>query len=117
MSEAQPTTAQTHDLRKEHHAALKKLTIIGYLEGTSFLLLLGIAMPLKYIMGIPEAVKYVGMAHGVLFIAYIVILMVVVNKIKTPIWTRPSGILGSLLPFGPFIFDHVLKKSLNKKLK
>ena len=116
MSEAQPTTAQTQDLKKEHNAALKKLTIIGYLEGTSFLILLGIAMPLKYIMGIPEAVKYVGMAHGVLFIAYIVILMVVVNKIKTPIWAMPAGVLGSLLPFGPFVFDHLLKKRLNKKI-
>ncbi|MGK0248356.1 MAG: integral membrane protein [Oleispira sp.] len=98
----------------EHTSALKTLTIMGYLEGTSFLLLLGIAMPLKYLMGIPEGVKYIGMAHGVLFIAYIVILMGAANKIKMPIWAMPAGVLGSFLPFGPFIFDHLLKKSLKK---
>jgi integral membrane protein len=99
----------------EQHPSLKILTIMGYLEGTSFLLLLGIAMPLKYLMGIPEAVKYIGMAHGVLFIGYIVILMGVASKIKMPIWAIPAGVTGSFLPFGPFIFDYLLKKSLLKK--
>jgi integral membrane protein len=116
VSQAQPTTEQILDLRKEKNTALKNLTIIGYLEGTSFLLLLCIAMPLKYMMGIPEGVKYIGMAHGILFIAYIVILMVVVNKIKMPLWAMPAGVLGSFLPFGPFVFDHLLKKSLNKSV-
>jgi integral membrane protein len=102
--------------RPEHTSTLKTLTIMGYLEGTSFLLLLGIAMPLKYMLGIPEGVKYIGMAHGVLFIAYIVILMGAANKIKMPIWAMPAGVLGSFLPFGPFIFDYLLKKSLSKSL-
>jgi integral membrane protein len=52
------------------------------------------------------------MAHGILFIAYILILMVTAIKIKTPYWTIPAGVLGSFLPFGPFIFDHLLKKNL-----
>jgi integral membrane protein len=102
-------------LKKDQRTALNLLTIAGYLEGTSFLLLLGVAMPLKYMMDIPEAVSYVGMAHGVLFIAYIIMLMIVVNKIKTPLWAMPAGFIGSFLPFGPFIFDHYLKKSLNFK--
>ncbi len=113
MSEAQPTS-NIIALKQNQRTALKALTITGYLEGTSFLLLLGIAMPLKYMMGIEEAVRYVGMVHGVLFIAYIVMLMTVVTKIKTPLWTMPIGVIGSFLPFGPFIFDHFLKKSLNK---
>ncbi len=113
MSQAQPVT-QTLALQKNQLTALKSLTITGYLEGTSFLLLLGVAMPLKYMMDMPEAVRYVGMAHGVLFIAYIAMLMMVVNKIKTPVWTMPAGVIGSFLPFGPFIFDHFLKKSLKK---
>lgn len=54
MLQAQPSTLPT--LTKGQNSALKNLTIMGYLEGTSFLLLLGIAMPLKYMMGIPEAV-------------------------------------------------------------
>ena len=101
----------------EQSTALKTLTIIGYLEGTSFLLLLCIAMPLKYMMDIPEAVKYIGMAHGGLFIAYTVILMSTAVRIKMPIWAIPAGVLGSFLPFGPFIFDHWLKKSLKKSKK
>lgn len=107
MSQAQPST-----LTKSQNSTLKNLTIAGYLEGTSFLLLLGIAMPLKYMMGIPEAVRYIGMAHGVLFIAYILMLLVATGKIKMPLWAMPLGVLGSFLPFGPFIFDHVLKKNL-----
>lgn len=105
------------NLTTEQNTALKTLTIIGYLEGTSFLLLLCIAMPLKYMMDIPEAVKYIGMAHGGLFIAYIIILMSTAVRIKMPIWAIPAGVLGSFLPFGPFIFDHWLKKSLKKSTK
>ena len=114
MSQSQPIIEQIPELTKGQNSALKNLTIISYLEGTSFLLLLGIAMPLKYMMGIPEGVKYIGMAHGGLFIAYILILIIAAAKIKMPIWAIPAGILGSFLPFGPFIFDHILKKSLKK---
>ena len=112
MLQAQPSLLPT--LTQGQNSALKNLTIMGYLEGTSFLLLLGIAMPLKYMLGIPEAVKYVGMAHGALFIAYILVLLIATIKIKIPLWAMPAGVLGSFLPFGPFIFDHLLKKSLRK---
>ncbi len=109
----QASTATTSvELTDEQTSSLKTLTIMGYLEGTSFLLLLGIAMPLKYMMGIPEGVKYIGMAHGLLFIAYIVILMGTANKVKMPLWAMPSGVIASILPFGPFVFDALLKKSL-----
>ena len=112
MLQAQPSLLPT--LTQGQNSALKNLTIMGYLEGTSFLLLLGIAMPLKYMLGIPEAVKYVGMAHGALFIAYILVLLIATSKIKMPLWALPAGVLGSFLPFGPFIFDYLLKKSLRK---
>ncbi len=110
MLQAQPSTLPS--LTNGQNMVLKNLTIAGYLEGTSFLLLLGIAMPLKYMLGIPEAVKYVGMAHGALFIAYILMLLIATSKIKMPLWAMPAGVLGSFLPFGPFIFDHLLKKRL-----
>ena len=112
MLQAQPSTLPT--LTKRQNSALKNLTIMGYLEGTSFLLLLGIAMPLKYMLGIPEAVKYVGMVHGALFIAYILMLLIATSKIKMPLWAMPAGVVGSFLPFGPFVFDHLLKKRLGK---
>ena len=112
MSQAQPSTLPA--LTEKQNFALKKLTIMGYLEGTSFLLLLGIAMPLKYMLGLPEAVSYVGPVHGILFVAYILVLMITASKIKLPLWTMPAGILGSFLPLGPFIFDYVLKKRLRR---
>ncbi|MFZ2554056.1 MAG: DUF3817 domain-containing protein [Psychrobacter urativorans] len=117
MIEAQPTIQPLPPLTKQQDAALKRLTIMGYLEGSSYLLLLGIAMPLKYMMGIPEAVKYTGMTHGILFIAYLLILLLVASKIKMPVWAVPAGVLGSLLPFGPFIFDYLLKDSLKKSIE
>ena len=49
---------------------IRTLRILGNVEGVSYLLLLGVAMPLKYAFGLPLAVKIVGMAHGVLFLAY-----------------------------------------------
>lgn len=76
VSQAQSPLEPVPHFSKAQNATLKSLMIMGYLEGTSFLLLLCIAMPLKYMMGIPEVVRYVGMAHGALFIAYIVILIV-----------------------------------------
>ncbi|MDN6275239.1 DUF3817 domain-containing protein [Psychrobacter sp.] len=109
MLQAQPST-----LTKSQNATLRNLTIVGYLEGTSFLLLLGIAMPLKYMLDMPEAVRYIGMAHGVLFIAYILMLVITASKIKMPLWAMPAGVLGSFLPFGPFVFDYLLKKRLKK---
>ena len=110
MPQAEPSTLP--NLTKSQNSALKTLTIMGYLEGTSFLLLLGIAMPMKYMLDIPEPVRYIGMAHGALFIGYIVVLMFAASKIKMPLWALPAGVLGSFLPFGPFVFDHVLKKRL-----
>lgn len=112
MSQAQPSTLST--LTKQQNAALRNLTIMGYLEGMSFLLLLGIAMPLKYMLGMPEAVSYIGPVHGVLFVAYIMVLIITAGRIKLPLWALPAGVLGSFLPFGPFIFDHLLKKRLGK---
>ncbi|MBP8064293.1 MAG: DUF3817 domain-containing protein, partial [Acinetobacter sp.] len=53
---------------------IKTLRFVGLLEGLSFLLLLFIAMPVKYMLGNPILVKYVGMGHGVLFVAFLAVL-------------------------------------------
>jgi integral membrane protein len=55
---------------------LKKFRLINKIEGYSFLILLFIAMPLKYMAGIPLATKVVGMIHGILFFAFIYQLIV-----------------------------------------
>ena len=87
---------------------ISRFRLIGFYEGLSYLLLLGIAMPVKYIFGIPELVKYVGWAHGVLFIMYMVALLHVVVVHKWSLGKIAAGVIASLLPFGPFILDKKL---------
>jgi integral membrane protein len=103
------TSATTHETGSANKQ-LKLLTIVGYTEGFSFLLLLGIAMPLKYMMGFPAAVKWIGMAHGILFLGYLVVLLATAVRVKLPIWAVPCGVIAAVMPFGPFVFDHLLKK-------
>lgn len=75
---------------------------ISFLEAVSFLLLLVIAMPLKYIWNMPEMVQYVGMAHGILFILYIVGAFLMYQQLNWSFKTLFIVILCSILPFGPF---------------
>lgn len=89
---------------------IKTLRWVGFLEGISFLLLLFIAMPMKYMFDNPILVKYVGMGHGVLFIAFLVVLFVVCEKQKWSLKVFILGLIASILPFGPFVFDAKLKK-------
>ena len=89
---------------------IKTLRFVGLLEGISFLLLLFIAMPVKYVWDNPVLVKYIGMGHGVLFIAFLVVLFTVCEKHKWSLTTFLLGLIASILPFGPFVFDHKLKK-------
>ena len=89
---------------------IKTLRLVGLLEGISFLLLLFIAMPMKYMFDNPILVKYVGMGHGVLFIAFLVVLFMVCEKQKWSLKMFILGLIASILPFGPFVFDAKLKK-------
>lgn len=82
---------------------------IAILEGISFIVLLFVAMPLKYQFNMPKAVSVVGMAHGVLFVAYIIFLYMVWQVQK---WKFSKAILGfvvSLVPFGTFWFDKKIR--------
>ena len=54
---------------------LGRLRAVSAVEGLSYVLLVGVAMPLKYLAGMPEAVRIVGMAHGVLFVAFVLALL------------------------------------------
>lgn len=89
---------------------IKALRFVGILEGISFLLLLFIAMPVKYLWDNPLLVKYVGMGHGVLFVLFLVVLLVVCEKQKWSLSVFILGLLASILPFGPFVFDRKIKQ-------
>ena len=93
------------------NTSLGRFRLIALLEGISFLVLLGIAMPLKYFAGMPMAVKIVGMAHGVLFLLYIALLADVAIKYKWGVKKIFLALIASVLPFGTMVFDaKVLKK-------
>jgi integral membrane protein len=89
---------------------LGRLHRIGYSEGISFLLLLGVAMPLKYLAGMPQMVLVVGSLHGFLFILYVATLLQARSALKWPRRKLHHGLIASVLPFGPFVFDARLRK-------
>ena len=89
---------------------MSRLRIIGILEGISYLLLLGIAMPLKYYAGMPAAVKYTGWAHGVLFVLFMMALLHVWVAHRWPLVKVLGAFIASILPFGTFVLDAQLKK-------
>lgn len=78
---------------------------VGYAEGASLLLLMGIAMPLKYVYGYPEATKIIGAIHGLLFLLYGWSALQLSNAED---WDRkllPLAVFFSCLPFGTFAFE------------
>jgi integral membrane protein len=84
---------------------VKLFLLLGRLEGLSLILLMFVAMPLKYLMDNPEPVKHLGRAHGGLFLAYVVAAAMISESQN---WDgkklRMSWIL-SCLPFGTFYFE------------
>jgi integral membrane protein len=89
---------------------LKWFRRVALAEGVSFLLLLFIAMPLKYLAGLPMAVKVVGWAHGFLFVLFLILAFEVKSLLnKNFIWYM-KAFAASVLPFGTFVLDRQLKR-------
>jgi integral membrane protein len=82
------------------------------LEGISFLVLLLIAMPLKYYADSPMMVRVVGMAHGVLFIWYIIAVFLARDQYRFNVSQTLISLAASLFPFGTFYADHTIFKKL-----
>lgn len=83
---------------------------IAFIEGISFLVLLGIAMPLKYWYGMPKAVSIVGGLHGGLFVAFVFLAWEVTNRYNKSWGWLIKAFVSSLIPFGTFILDREWKK-------
>lgn len=83
---------------------------IAFAEAISFLLLLGVAMPLKYFAGWPLAVRVVGLAHGVLFLTFCFALFRVMFRAKWPMARGALIFAAALLPFGPFVVDRRMQR-------
>ena len=87
--------------------------IVAFLEGVSYILLLFIATPIKYLFGNPDYVKLLGMPHGLLFMLYVIIAFILKKDMK---WTNTQFgliLLASLIPFGTFYIDRKYLKTAN----
>lgn len=89
---------------------LGRFRVVGIIEGISYLVLLGIAMPLKYFLDFPEAVKIAGSLHGLFFVLYILALAHVTIKNRWSMMRVAGAFLASLLPFGNFVLDARLRR-------
>src|SRR4051794_10241321 len=86
------------------------LRTVALIEAVSFLILLGVAMPLKYLAGVPAAVKAVGWAHGVLFVAFCVVLAQTFFAARWPVGRAALVFVGALVPFGPMLLERRMKR-------
>ena len=87
---------------------------IAKLEGISYLVLLFIAMPLKYMADLPMATTVVGSIHGLLFILFIVWMYIVYDTYNTSIKWMIKAFLASIIPFGTFMMDKEWKAEANR---
>jgi integral membrane protein len=93
-----------------HTNSLRWLRYAGIAEGISFLVLLLIAMPLKYIFKWPQAVQVVGWAHGVLFVGFGAMALYYQQQYNKSFgWLVRAGI-AALLPLGTFIWERRIQR-------
>jgi integral membrane protein len=84
---------------------LRWLRWAGLAEGTSTLVLFFVAMPLKYFAGLPLAVTIVGSLHGVLFLGYLALVLVILVRHRWPVGRGLLLGVAAIIPFGPFVID------------
>jgi len=89
---------------------LHRFRVVAIAEGVSFLVLLLIAMPLKYFFKFPEAVKYCGWIHGVLFVTFIYFAFTVWTEFKKNGKWLLKAFAAAVIPCGTFILDKELKR-------
>ncbi|MCY1041513.1 DUF3817 domain-containing protein [Corallococcus sp. bb12-1] len=90
--------------------ALRQLRLIAFLEGMSFLGLLFVAMPVKYLLGQPLAVRIAGSVHGLLFLLFVSSLFRAASEHGWPARRSLAAFGASLVPFGNFVLDRALKR-------
>jgi integral membrane protein len=91
---------------------LQKFRLINKIEGISFIILIFIAMPMKYSFGYPIATKVVGMLHGLLVFAFI--YQIIEAKKEADFNLKETALYSilSLIPFGSFYTDKLLAKRM-----
>ena len=97
-------------MKENSKKLLHRFRMIGIAEGISFLVLLLIAMPLKYLFNMPEAVKVFGWVHGALFVLFIYFAFEVMGSLNRNFLWFMKAFAAAFIPCGTFIFDRQLKK-------
>jgi len=87
---------------------INQFRVVSMCEGVSYLVLLGIAMPLKYLADMPLAVRVVGSIHGALFVAYCIALARCLPAV--PLGRAVAYFIASLIPLGAFGVEYQLRK-------
>ena len=90
---------------------IKTFRVISYLEGISYILLLFIAVPIKYYANDPSLVKLLGMPHGLLFVAYVILSLVNSKEYKWNFKKTLVVLISSIIPFGTFYVDYKYLKT------
>lgn len=94
---------------------VRVLINVGYAEGISYLLLLLVAMPLKYVWGEAWAVRFTGSAHGFLFIVYVAVALYVAWRLKFTWRLLLQVLAATLIPFGPWWVDSKILRFVREK--
>ena len=98
----------------DRYAAIHHLRRIGLIEGISFLVLLGVAMPLKYLAGLPLFVRVTGSVHGLLFLWFVSALFRAADERR---WSRRRSLAAfawSLVPFGMLVLERTIGRELQR---
>ncbi len=96
--------------------SVRNLRIIAWIEGVSYLVLVGIAMPLKYLADQPEAVRVTGMIHGVLFMLFCVALALAWRQRRWSLLRSTVAFASALVPGATFFMDRHLARWDNEPI-
>lgn len=89
---------------------IRQFLWVGKMEGYSYLLLLFVAMPLKYLANLPQPVRIMGSIHGFLFVAFIYTIVVLFSKARIGVGGSVQALILSVIPFGTFFLKRCLKQ-------
>lgn len=99
-------------MARQSNPALRHLRLMTLLEGGSLIALVLIAMPLKYLAGLPEAVSTVGPIHGILFLWMMAVLAITLYRRLLPIHHGAVVAVAALIPFGGLVSHRLVRRRL-----
>lgn len=99
-------------MRQGSNPTLRHLGLMTLLEGGSLIALVAIAMPLKYLAGLPEAVSAVGPIHGIFFLWTMAVLAITLYRQLLPIHHGAVVAVAALIPFGGLVSHRLVRRRL-----